>query len=162
MRRLRILSLVAIGHIGFSLFPSAALAQTLATDTTTFTGTVPGSCTISNGTQNVNMSYANNTLSAETTNITINSNVLANLTIGTVTEVAKANGSSPTATASLIDTAGNQQTVTATVGNDSNPMQFINNGMTGADHTIKIGMSVADANIPGTYTYTVVLSCLQR
>ena len=119
-------------------------------------------CTIGNGTQNVNMSYANNTLSAETANITINSNVLANLTIGTVTEVAKATGSNPTATASLIDTAGNQQTVTATVGNDSNPMQFINNGMTGADHTIKIGMSVADANIPGTYTYTVVLSCLQR
>ena len=161
MRRLRVLSLVALGHIGFGLFPSAAVAQ-LATDTTTFTGTVPGTCTIGNGTQNVNMSYANNTLSAETANITINSNVLANLTIGTVTEVAKATGSNPTATASLIDTAGNQQTVTATVGNDSNPMQFINNGMTGANHTIKIGMSVADANIPGTYTYTVVLSCLQR
>lgn len=161
MRRLRILSLVAIGHIGFALAPSAAIAQ-LATDTTTFTGTVPGACTITNGGQNVNLSYANNTLTAETTAITINSNVLANLTIGTVTEVAKANGSNPTATATLTDIAGNQQAVTATVGNDSNAMAFINNGMTNANHTVKIGMNVADANIPGTYTYTVVLSCLQR
>ena len=162
MRRLRVLSLVAIGHIGFSLFPSAALAQTLATDTTTFTGTVPGACSITGGTQNVTMNYANSALSAETTAITINSNVLANLTIGTVTEVAKAVGSTPTATATLTDLGGNQQAVTATVGNDSNPMQFINTGMTNADHTVKIGMNVANANIPGTYTYTVVLSCLQR
>ena len=161
MRRLRILSLVAIGHIGFALAPSAAVAQ-LATDTTTFTGTVPGACTISNGGQNKTMAFNNNTLAAETDPITINSNVLANLTIGTLTEVAKANGSNPTATATLTDLGGNQQAVTATVGNNSNAMQFINNGMTNANHTVKIGLSVANANIPGTYTYTVVLSCLQR
>ena len=51
------LSLVAVQAIGLGLMPSAALAD--ITDTTTFTGSVPGACTYASGaTQSIAMSLS--------------------------------------------------------------------------------------------------------
>jgi len=162
MRRLRILSLVAIGHIGFSLLPSAALAQ-LATDTTTFTGTVPGTCTIGgDSSSTVTMDVNNGTLTGVTGNITVNSNVLADVTIGDLVATNNftgSNGAVPTATLTAV--ASNTQ-VTASIGNDSNVINLIDQNDLSSDVNVTIAMAVTDADAPGVYEYTVVLSCLAR
>jgi len=162
MRRLRMLSLVAIGHIGFMLSPSAAIAQ-LATDTTTFTGTVPGTCAIGGDTSStVTMAVNNGTLTGETGGMTITSNVLANVTISSLVATNNFTGSnSATPTATLTAIASNQS-VTAAIGNDSNPIELINQNDLDNAVSVKIGMEVTDANAPGVYEYTVLLSCLAR
>ena len=156
------LSLVAIGHIGFMLSPSAAIAQ-LATDTTTFTGTVPGTCTIGgDSSSTVTMAVNNGTLTGETGNITVNSNVLANVTISNLVATNNftgANSATPTATLTAV---GSNTSVTAGINSNSNAIELINQNDLDTNVNVKIGMSVSGANAPGVYEYTVLLSCLAR
>ena len=162
MRRLRILSLVAFGHIGFALAPSAAVAQ-LAQDTTTFTGTVPGACTITGLNAPVSLTYSNannGTLSATSGNIVINANVAAKVSLSSLTNTAKPNNTTPVATATLNDATGSRNGIaTATVGNNSSNVALSNT--VGQNHNVTIGLTATAASLPGDYTWTVVLSCLQ-
>ena len=156
------LSLVAIGHIGFMLSPSAAIAQ-LATDTTTFTGTVPGTCTIGgDSSSTVTMAVNNGTLTGETGNITVNSNVLANVTISNLVATNNFTGANTAVPTATLTAVASNTAVTAAIGNDSNPIQLINQNDLDTAVNVKIGMSVANANAPGVYEYTVLLSCLAR
>ena len=162
MRRLSILSLVAFGHIGMFLSPTAAIAQ-LATDTTTFTGTVPGACTITGLGGPVSLSYTNannGTLAATSGNIVVNANVAAKVSVGALTNTAKPTGSNPVATATLNDVTDSQNGIaSATVGNNSSSVALGNT--VNANHNVAINMTATGSSIPGTYTWTVVLSCLQ-
>ena len=88
--------LAALQVIGFGLMPASALAQ--ITDTTTFTGQVPGTCSYSSGTsQTIEMSYSpenNGTFTGQTQNLTISCNFATSVTLGAVNE----NLSNPTET----------------------------------------------------------------
>ncbi|MDB4338202.1 hypothetical protein N9997_02540 [Synechococcus sp. AH-603-L18] len=150
------LSLVAVQAIGLGLMPAAALAD--ITDTTTFTGTVPGSCTYASGTsQTVEMSYSatdSGTFTGTTGNIGINCNYAASVSLGAVT----ANGSNPattTNTAKLnqsgdpIATSGEGASSTVSLGNT--------NGVT---ENVTIDLTATGASETGDYSYTVVLTTL--
>ena len=134
----------------------------LATGTTTFNGVVPGSCTIGDGAQEIDMDLDGTTLSGTTANITINSNVLADVSLSSLTKVSEPSGVTTTPTATLNDVTGsNAGAATATVGSDSSAVNLTNQTVD-QDHNITIGLSVTGASAPGSYQYTVVLSCLQR
>ena len=150
------LSLVAVQAIGLGLMPAAALAD--ITDTTTFTGTVPGSCTYVSGTsQTVAMSYSsddNGTFTGESENIGINCNYATSVTLGAVTE----NGSNPATTTntallkqggSTIATSGEGASSTVSLGNS--------NGVT---ENVTIDLTATGASATGDYSYTVVLTTL--
>ena len=150
------LSLVAVQAIGLGLMPAAALAD--ITDTTTFTGTVPGSCTYASGTsQTVAMSYSaedNGTFTGESENIGINCNYVTSVTLGAVT----ANASNPATTTnvaklnqggSAIATSGEGASSTVSLGNS--------NGVT---ENVTIDLTATGASATGDYSYTVVLTTL--
>ena len=150
------LSLVAVQAIGLGLMPAAALAD--ITDTTTFTGTVPGSCTYASGTsQTVAMSYSaddEGTFTGVSENIGINCNYAASVSLGAVT----ANGSNPATTtntaklnqgASTIATSGASASSTVSLGNT--------NGLT---ENVTIELTSTGASVVGAYSYTVVLTTL--
>ena len=91
------LSITALQVMGLGFLPSAALAENI-TDTTTFTGTVPGSCTYSGSQdQTVAMDYSSSgggTFTGRSANLTVNCNYVATFTLGAVT----AGGSNPAET----------------------------------------------------------------
>ena len=148
------LSLVAVQAIGLGLMPAAALAD--ITDTTTFTGTVPGTCNYASGTsQTVEMSYSadDEVISGESENIGINCNYAASVSLGAVTP-----GSNPATTSNTanlnqsgdpIATSGEGASSTVSLGNT--------NGVT---ENVTIDLTATGASAIGDYSYTVVLTTL--
>ena len=150
------LSLVAVQAIGLGLMPAAALAD--ITDTTTFTGTVPGSCTYASGTsQTVAMSYSaddNGTFTGESENIGINCNYATSVTLGAVTE----NGSNPaTTTNTALLKQGGSTIATSGEGASSTVSLSNSNGVT---ENVTIDLTATGASATGDYSYTVVLTTL--
>jgi len=157
----RFLSRVAISVslVPLGLWAPSVNAQALDTGTSTFTGSVPDSCEFTNGDPSVNMTLSGTTLSGTTPNITVVTNGAVNLSLTSLTEVSKGAGSTPTATATLNDITDSEDGIaTATVGGDSGSVALGNTP--NVNHNVTVGMTVADADAPGTYTYTVILSCL--
>ena len=150
------LSLVAVQAIGLGLMPAAALAD--ITDTTTFTGTVPGSCTYASGTsQTVAMSYSsddNGTFTGESENIGINCNYATSVTLGAVTE----NGSNPATTTNTALLKQGGSTI-ATSGEGASSTVSLNNS-NGVTENVTIDLTATGASATGDYSYTVVLTTL--
>ena len=150
---------VSIALLPLGLWAPSASAQALDTGTSTFTGSVPDSCEFQNGDPNVNMELVGTTLSATTPSITVVTNGSVNLSLTTLTEVQAPVGASPTATATLNDVTGSRNAIaTATIGGDSASVALSNTA--NVNHDVNIGMEITDADTPGTYEYTVLLSCL--
>ena len=150
------LSLVAVQAIGLGLMPAAALAN--ITDTTTFTGTVPGSCTYATGTsQTVAMSYSaddEGTFTGVSANIGINCNFAASVSLGAVT----ANGLNPTDTTNTAKLNQGESTI-ATSGDVASSTVSLNN-TNGATENVTIELTSTGASVVGAYSYTVVLTTL--
>ena len=140
--------------------PGVAQANPLATQTTTFSGDVPGTCQFDLGAnQNVSMTPSGATLSGTSTNIGVNANGSVNVALASVTMAAAPQGTTPVPTATLNNVTGGAAVLgTATVGNNmaSTPL----NNASNVSHNVTIGMAVTGATAPGTYTTTVVLQCL--
>ena len=151
------LGITALQVVGLGLLPSAALAD--ITDTTTFTGAVPGTCTlVTGGSQNVNLTYSTasgGTLSGESANMTYNCNFETTFTLGQVTQVAVETSTSDTATLK----ASNGDTIaTSTNSAASSATEFANPVNT--NFTVTIDLTSTGASAVGDYTYTVVLTTL--
>ena len=150
------LSLVAVQAIGLGLMPAAALAADI-TDTTTFTGTVPGTCTYASGaTQSVAMTYSSadsGTFTGTTTNIGINCNFATKVTLGAVT--AGSNPATTTNTAKLYQGSS----VIATSGEAASSQVDLGN-IAGATENVTIELTSTGASVVGAYSYTVVLTTL--
>ena len=149
------LSLVAVQAIGLGLMPAAALAD--ITDTTTFTGTVPGSCTYTSGTsQTVEMSYSaddEGTFTGVSANIGINCNFAASVSLGAVTA-----GSNPTTTTNTATLKKGSSTL-ATSGEGASSTVSLDN-TNGATENVTIELTSTGASVVGAYSYTVVLTTL--
>ena len=150
------LSLVAVQAIGLGLMPAAALAADI-TDTTTFTGTVPGTCTYASGTsQTVAMTYSaadSGTFTGTTTNIGINCNFATKVTLGAVT--AGINPATTTNTAKLYKGSS----VIATSGEAASSQVDLGN-IAGGTENVTIELTSTGASVVGAYSYTVVLTTL--
>lgn len=150
--------ITALQVVGLGLMPSAALSAPI-TDTTTFTGEVPGVCTLVSGdTQTVNLAYStanSGTLSGESANMTYNCNFETTFTLGQVTQVAVATSTTDLATlkasdGSTITTITNSAASSATAF--ANPIN--------TNFNVTINLTSTGASVVGDYTYTVVLTTL--
>ncbi len=150
------LSLVALQAIGLGLMPAAALAD--ITDTTTFTGAVPGACIYSSGAnQTVPMSYSasgSGTFTGTTGNIGISCNYVTSVTLGEVT----ASGSNPAVTvntallkkgSTTVASSGEAASATVSLANTANVID-----------NVTIELTSTGASLVGDYSYTVVLTTL--
>ena len=153
------LGITALQVVGLGLLPSAALAENI-TDTTTFTGVVPGVCTFGSGTsQTVTLAYAttnNGTFTGRSGNIAINCNYVANFTLGAVT----ANGNNPSETsntASIFNGTGTS--AIATSGASASAQTSLAN-TANSTFNAQIGLTATGASGVGNYSYTVVLTVL--
>ena len=150
------LSLVAVQAIGLGLMPAAALAD--ITDTTTFTGTVPGTCTYASGaTQSVAMSYSSadsGTFTGTTTNIGINCNFATKVTLGAVTP----KGSNPKATTNSAKLKKGSSVI-ATSGEGASSQVDLGNSA-GVTENVTIELTSTGASTVGAYEYTVVLTTM--
>ena len=153
------LGITALQVVGLGLLPSAALADNI-TDTTTFTGVVPGVCTFGSGTsQTVTLEYGTSnggTFTGRSGNIAIDCNYVANFTLGAVT----ANGGNPSETsntASIFNGTGTSAIVTS--GGSASAQTSLGNT---ANQTFnaQIGLEATGASGVGNYSYTVVLTVL--
>ena len=154
------LSISALQIVGLGLLPSAALANNI-TDTTTFTGVVPGVCTFGNGTteQTVTLSYdtANNgTFTGRSSNLSITCNYVATFTLGAVTP----GGGNPSATSNTAAIyAGDGTSAIVTSGNSASSQTSLGNTKNQAFNA-QIGLTATGAANTGAYSYTVVLTVL--
>ena len=143
--------------VGLGLMPSAALAD--ITDTTTFTGAVPGTCTlVSGGTQTVNLTYSTEnggTLSGESANMTYNCNFETKFTLGQVSQDAVQTSTSDTAT--LKDSTG--ATITTSTNSAASAQTDFANPLN-TNFTVTIGLTSTGASAVGNYQYSVVLTTL--
>ena len=154
------LSISALQIVGLGLLPSAALANNI-TDTTTFTGVVPGVCTFGNGTtgQTVTLAYdaANNgTFTGRSSNIAINCNYVASFTLGAVT-AGNSNPSETNNTASIFNGASNTAIVTS--GSNASAQTSLGN-TANQPFNAQIGLTATGAAGQGNYSYTVLLTVL--
>ena len=154
------LSLTALQVIGLGLLPSAALAD--ITDTTKFTGTVPGSCTyVSGQTQTVSMSYStanNGSFSGTSNDITVSCNYATKLTLGQVTPKGGGNPATTADTASLFVGSSESALMTSSTSAASSATDAGNTP--NQNFTVKIGLASTGASAVGAYEYTVVLTTL--
>ena len=153
------LSITALQVVGLGFLPTAALAENI-TDTTTFTGTVPGSCTYGSGTsQTVAMEYStanSGTFTGRSENLAINCNYVATFTLGAVT----ANGSNPAETSNQASIyAGDGTSAIATSGSSASSETSLGN-TANQTFNVQIGLSATGASAVGNYSYTVVLTTL--
>jgi len=153
------LGITALQVVGLGLLPSAALAD--ITDTTTFTGVVPGSCTFGSGTtdQTVTLEYAtanNGTFTGRSENITINCNYAASITLGAVT-AGNSNPSETTNEAKIFDGTGTS--AIATSGSNASAQTSLGNQANSAFNA-QIGLTATGASGQGNYSYTVLLTVL--
>ena len=154
-------SVTALQVIGLGLLPSAALAD--ITDTTKFTGSVPGSCTyVSGKTQTVSLTYGtenNGSFSGTSNDITVSCNFATKLTLGQVTP--KAGGGNPATTA---DTAslfvGSSSSALVTSSHSAASAATEAGNTPNQNFTVRIGLSSTGADTVGAYEYTVVLTTL--
>ena len=151
-------SLTVLGGLALAV-PTTAQANPLATQTTTFSGNVPGTCTFDEGAnqQNVAMSLNNGVLTGTSAQIGINANGSVNVSMVNVDQTGP-NNTTPTATATLNNVTGGGTLGTATKAQAMGAAALGN--ATNASHKVTIGMSVAGASLPGAYTATVTLQCL--
>lgn len=153
-------SVTALQLIGLGLLPSAALAD--ITDTTKFTGSVPGSCTyVSGKTQTVSLTYAtanNGTLSGTSNDITVSCNFATKLTLGQVTPKGGGNPATTSDTASLFVGSSSSALMTSSHSAASSATDAGNTP--NQNFTVKIGLSSTGASTVGAYEYTVVLTTL--
>lgn len=153
------LSLVAVQAIGLGLLPTAAFG---ATDTTFFQGTVPGSCTITGATTSsspASLTYstdAGGTLSGETATIGINCNIAnVNATLSGVDQSGNPTELSATA---ILKNASGEDVITSAVSTSAATAIGNANGST-SNYTVSL--AATGANVPGTYTFSVVLTTLE-
>ncbi len=150
------LSLVALQAIGLGLMPAAALAD--ITDTTTFTGTVPGTCFYTGGTsQTVGMDYSptdGGKFTGESANIGISCNYVTSVTLGAVT----ADGDNPATTVNTALLKKGSSTLATSGEGASDPVSLGNIANTPDNVTIEL--TSTGANVVGDYSYTVVLTTL--
>ena len=159
MKRVHSLFLL-LGWAAIALAIPSAKAQ-LDTDTNTFSATVPGTCTISNGTQTVTMDLSNTTLSGTTSNITINANTAIKVQLSQITAVAEATADAA-AVAEINDVTQSQNNILDTDASESSASSQSSLGNTaGVNHLVTVRMTATGADTPGDYNYTVVLRCLQ-
>jgi len=157
MKNLLRLAGILILPASLALASSPVRAQ-LQQAESTFTGSVPDSCTLTNGTQSVGFSLTGTTLDGTTGNITVNANGAVNLQLTAVTETEEAEATaSPTATLNDI-TDSEDGIASSTPGAASSSVALGN--QSNVDHNVTINMNVTGATAPGTYTYKVTLSCL--
>ena len=153
------LSISALQVVGLGLLPSAALANNI-TDTTTFTGVVPGVCTFGSGTsQTVTLAYSSEnggTFTGRGSNLTINCNYVANFTLGAVT-AAGSNPSETTNTASIF--SGTSTSAIVTSGGSASAQTSLGN-TANQPFNAQIGLEATGAAGVGNYSYTVVLTVL--
>ena len=153
------LGITALQVVGLGLLPSAALAENI-TDTTTFTGVVPGVCTFGSGTsQTVTLSYSTSnsgTFTGRSGNIAIDCNYVANFTLGAV-QANSGNPSETSNTASIFNGTGTS--AIATSGGSASAQTSLANT---ANQTFnaQIGLTATGASGVGNYSYTVVLTVL--
>ena len=146
--------MVAVQAIGLGLMPAAALAD--ITDTTTFTGTVPGSCTYASGTsQTVAMDYSaddSGTFTGESSNIGINCNFVTDVSLGAVV----ADGSNPviTTNTAVLKKGG----ATITTAGAAEPVSLGNSN--GVTENVTIELTSTGASEVGNYSYTVILTTI--
>ncbi|MDA7433164.1 hypothetical protein N8501_00680 [Synechococcus sp. AH-601-N10] len=153
------LSIATLQALGLGLMPAAALATT---DTTTFTGTVPGSCTYTYGNganEFVAMSYnaGDNTLSGESSGITVNCNFAASATLGQVTTVIEPVGVTTTAAAALV---GSDEVDIITSSDSAGSSSTLLGNTAGDDSSFTVTLDVDGATVQGTYEYSVLLTVL--
>ena len=153
------LSIATLQALGLGLMPAAALATT---DTTTFTATVPGSCTytyVNGANENVAMSYnaADNTLSGESSGITVNCNFAASATLGQVTTVNEPVGVTTTAAAALV---GSDEVDIITSSDSAGSASTLLGNTAGDDSSFTVSLDVDGATVQGTYEYSVLLTVL--
>ena len=149
------LSLVAVQAIGLGLMPGAALAA--ITDTTTFTGTVPGTCTYASGAQAIAMSYSaadSGTFTGTTSNIGINCNFATKVTLGAVTP----KGSNPKATTNTAKLKKGSSVIATSGDSASSQVDLLNSA--GVKQDVTIELTSTGASTVGAYEYTVVLTTL--
>ena len=156
---LKRLSITALQVMGLGLLPAAALAENI-TDTTTFTGTVPGSCTYSGSQdQTVAMDYSSSgggTFTGRSANLTVNCNYVATFTLGAVT----AGGSNPAETSNTASIyAGDSSSAIVTSGASASAQTSLGN-TANQPFNVQIGLSATGASAVGSYSYTVVLTTL--
>lgn len=153
-------SITALQAIGLGLLPSAALAD--ITDTTTFTGSVPGSCNYVSGTsQDVALSYSsenNGTFTGESNAITISCNFATKLTLGQVTPQSGGNPATTTDTASSF--VGSAESALMTSSNSASSAATDAGNTPNQNFTVKIGLNSTGASAVGDYEYTVILTTL--
>ena len=153
------LSITALQVMGLGLMPSAALANNI-TDTTTFTGTVPGVCTYSgNQDQTVAMEYSSNasgTFTGRSANLTVNCNYVATFTLGAVT-AGSSNPAETSNTASIYP--GDSSTAIVQSGNSASAQTSLGN-TANQPFNVQIGLAATGASAVGAYSYTVVLTTL--
>ena len=153
---------------GLMLFGPLAFAQ-LDTDTTTFAGTVDGTCTITNATTDNTVALTNDsgTLTGVSGNIEIAANVAVKLFLSDLALTASPNGSAPVAQATLDDVdAGNGDDWLVADRAANGDEQYdvpkaLGSATDNTSYTTHLDLTVTDATVPGTYTCTILLSCLQ-
>ena len=153
------LGITALQVVGLGLLPSAALAENI-TDTTTFTGVVPGSCTFGSGTsQTVTLSYTtanSGTFTGRSDNIAINCNYVADFTLGAVT----ANGSNPSQTSNTASIFNGTATDAIVSSGEGASAQTSLGNTANSTFNAQIGLTATGASGVGNYSYTVVLTVL--
>ena len=157
--KLKRLGITALQVVGLGLLPSAALADNI-TDTTTFTGVVPGVCTFGSGTsQTVTLEYdpaSNGTFTGRSENISINCNYVASITLGAVTP-GNSNPASTANTARIFNGTGTNPI--ATSGSNASAQTSLGN-TAGQAFNAQIDLSATGASAQGNYSYTVLLTVL--
>ena len=161
MKRVHSLFLI-LGWAVLALAVPAAKSN-LDTDTNVFSAVVPGTCTITNGTQTVTMTYTsgNSTLTGETSNITINANGPVRVSLSQITATAEAKAAAA-ATADINDKTDSQDGILDTAASESSASSTsLLGNATDANHLVTIVLTATGVDTPGTYTYQVTLNCLQ-
>ena len=157
----KFLSVTALQIIGLGLLPSAALSASI-TDTTKFTGTVPGSCNYVSGTsQTVNLTYASAneaTFTGTSADITISCNFATKLTLGQVTPKGGGNPATTTDSAKLYKDGATSALVSSSNSAASSATDASNTP--NQNFKVKIELTSTGAKTVGAYEYTVVLTTL--
>jgi len=145
--------------LALSALPGSALAQ-LAEGTSTFTGTVPDNCSFTNGTQNnIPLTLVGTTLAGTSNPITVVTNGNVDLQLEAVTETLVGGNAEAAGVATLA--SPNTTLEGALTSSESAASAAVGLGNTpNVDTDVTITMTVTGADTPGTYTYAVVLNCL--
>ena len=155
------LSITALQVIGLGLLPSTSLAADI-TDTTKFTGTVPGTCTyVSGKTQTVSLAYGtanNGSFSGTSNDITVSCNYATKVTLGQVTPKGGGNPATTADTASLF--VGSSSSALMTSSHSAASAATDAGNTPNQNFTVKIGLASTGASTVGDYEYTVVLTTL--